>query len=176
MCLSLELQQTECALMHNVNNLYVTADRGHTLIVYLLIWSYCTCLPSTHPVFCSLWTGSKTNWVLLQRSSSDRVCVIHRHPPQTEMYTYVLSQSGWAFQPCGSCSYKKQQGHHSSHLFSPPTGICSIRLKRLWLNSNLLCRQMWRWVFSDQLMIMERVTLCNLPSPFNRTAFYTNQP
>ncbi len=38
--LSLELQQTECALMHDVNDLYVTADRGHTLIAHSLISSY----------------------------------------------------------------------------------------------------------------------------------------
>ncbi len=30
LCLSLELQQIEYALMHNVNDLYVTADRGHS--------------------------------------------------------------------------------------------------------------------------------------------------
>ncbi len=32
-CLSVELQQIECALMHDANELYVTADRGHILIV-----------------------------------------------------------------------------------------------------------------------------------------------
>ncbi len=32
-CLSLELQHIECALTHDVNDLYVTADRGHILIV-----------------------------------------------------------------------------------------------------------------------------------------------
>ncbi len=36
-CLSLELQQTECALVHDVNDLYVMADRGHILIIYGLI-------------------------------------------------------------------------------------------------------------------------------------------
>ncbi len=42
MCLSLELQQTECALKHNVNNHYVRVDRGHILIVHGLISSYHT--------------------------------------------------------------------------------------------------------------------------------------
>ncbi len=37
MCLSLELQQTECALMHSVNSLYVTANRGRILFVHGLI-------------------------------------------------------------------------------------------------------------------------------------------
>ncbi len=35
--LSPELQQTECALMNNVNDLYVTANCGHILIIHGLI-------------------------------------------------------------------------------------------------------------------------------------------
>ncbi len=40
--LSVELQQIECALTHDANNLYVTADRGHILNVHSLISSYRT--------------------------------------------------------------------------------------------------------------------------------------
>ncbi len=43
-CLSLELQQIESALTHDVNNLYVMADRGYILIVHSLISSYGTLL------------------------------------------------------------------------------------------------------------------------------------
>ncbi len=42
MCLSLELQLIEYALTHNVNELYVTANREHILIVHGPISSYCT--------------------------------------------------------------------------------------------------------------------------------------
>ncbi len=37
--LSLELQQTECALTHDVNDLYIMADRGHVLVIHSLISS-----------------------------------------------------------------------------------------------------------------------------------------
>ncbi len=43
-CLSLELQQIECPLMHDVNDLYVTANCGHILIVHGLILSNCILL------------------------------------------------------------------------------------------------------------------------------------
>ncbi len=36
-CLSLEMQQTECAQTHDANSLYVTADHGHILIIRGLI-------------------------------------------------------------------------------------------------------------------------------------------
>ncbi len=36
------VQQIECALTNDLNNLYVTADHGHILIVRRLIWSYHT--------------------------------------------------------------------------------------------------------------------------------------
>ncbi len=41
-CLNLELQQTECALTHNANDLYITEDRRHILIVRGLMSSYRT--------------------------------------------------------------------------------------------------------------------------------------
>ncbi len=41
-CLSLELQQIECALRHDANHLYVMADLGHIVIVHCLLSSYCT--------------------------------------------------------------------------------------------------------------------------------------
>ncbi len=41
-CLSLELQQIECVMTYDANKLYVTADRGHILIVHGLISSYHT--------------------------------------------------------------------------------------------------------------------------------------
>ncbi len=41
-CLSLELQQIECVLMHDANNLYVTEDRGHIPIIHGLNSSYGT--------------------------------------------------------------------------------------------------------------------------------------
>ncbi len=41
-CLSLELQQTECALTHDVDDLYVRVDHGHILIVHGLMSSYRT--------------------------------------------------------------------------------------------------------------------------------------
>ncbi len=41
-CLSLELQQIECALTHDVNDLYVTTDHGYIVIVYGVISSYRT--------------------------------------------------------------------------------------------------------------------------------------
>ncbi len=40
--LSVELQQIECTLMDDLNNLYVNADRGHILIFLDLLSSYCT--------------------------------------------------------------------------------------------------------------------------------------
>ncbi len=46
-CLSLELQQTECALMHDVNDLYEMGVSGHILIVDGLISSYPTPLTET---------------------------------------------------------------------------------------------------------------------------------
>ncbi len=50
-CLSLELQQIECALTNDANDLYVTADRGHILIVHGLLSSYRTSLftPAQRP-------------------------------------------------------------------------------------------------------------------------------
>ncbi len=39
-CESVELQQTDSALRHDVNDLGVTADHGHILIVLGLISSY----------------------------------------------------------------------------------------------------------------------------------------
>ncbi len=41
-CLSLELQQIECALKHDANDIYVMVDCGHILIVHCLILSYRT--------------------------------------------------------------------------------------------------------------------------------------
>ncbi len=42
LCLSVDLQQIECALTHNVNDLYVTVDHRHILIVHGLIPSFRT--------------------------------------------------------------------------------------------------------------------------------------
>ncbi len=42
MCLNLELKQIECALTRNANDVYVTVDHGHILIVHNLISSYRT--------------------------------------------------------------------------------------------------------------------------------------
>ncbi len=50
-CLSLELQQIECALTHSIYDLYVKADRGHILIAYDLISSYQTPLLVPHSRF-----------------------------------------------------------------------------------------------------------------------------
>ncbi len=52
LCLSLELQQVECTLMDDVNNLYVKVDHGHILIIRGLLSSHCTTL--SIPTFYSL--------------------------------------------------------------------------------------------------------------------------
>ncbi len=62
--LSLELQQIDCALTHDVNDLYVMADRGHVLIVRGLMSSYHTPLELTNQntLHClSTFTHSYTN-------------------------------------------------------------------------------------------------------------------
>ncbi len=53
-CLSLELQRTEHALLHDVNDLYVPANHGHILITHSPIWSYRTPLICTEALCLTL--------------------------------------------------------------------------------------------------------------------------
>ncbi len=64
--LSLELQQIECALTHNANDLYVTADRGHVLIVPVLSQS----------MEGFVFVASILNFIFIAPCSSVKCCTI----------------------------------------------------------------------------------------------------
>ncbi len=80
LCLTVEMQQIECASVHNVNHLYVMVDRGHILIVHGPTLLYCT------PLLLSVKKYRNVKIMLITGSQSPMWCFLCC--PSVWLHTY----------------------------------------------------------------------------------------